>query len=131
MDSELDSNNIDLQGALKRALAALEHSDPKVRNDARAFLELATIFRHVVSIEFEGLAVASPEQRRDAMDTLSAVSDLDRQAKAMRREMIDWTSIDLIDGYAMTRMRSRRNDSLKSSAECELITDEENSSLFI
>jgi hypothetical protein len=113
MEFDLHGEAIDLKGALERALAALDHSDPKVRNDAKAFLEMAIVFRHGVSIEFEGLAVASSEQRRDAMDTLSAVFDIDRQLKAMRREM-DWTSIDLIDEYAVKRMRARRRSMLQN-----------------
>jgi hypothetical protein len=98
---------MDVKGALERALLAVNGDDQTARNDARVLLAMATAFRHGISIDFEGLAVAETGNRGDALAHFAGLFDLNAHLMALRRET-DWQSIELIDTYAIEQSRTRR-----------------------
>ena len=108
----------DFSGALERALTAVNSDDPIARNDAWVLLEMATAVRHGLSIDFEGLAVATSEDRGDALVRLNGVFDLNAHLKALRAEA-DWRSLDRIDAYIADRMKARQ-EAVRNSPATEL-----------
>ena len=104
---------MDIRSALERALLAVRSDDPAARNDALVLLEMATVFRHGVSICFEKLAITTPDNLNDALMRDAAVFDMNAHLNAMRREA-DWQSIDVIDAYIAERSMERRRSAEES-----------------